>query len=334
MDIVMDRLILCSECFNDFGLKKMAERIGVANSGVCPNCRSSSGALLDEDGINDLCNKYFVDGSYYRSDFGGSPTLMMVNRSGEFNLEHDAHNSLRHDLKLIFEKTGLTPLDYGPAMWRVGVTEWMERLTSRNWKRRDKAIEELKERCGIKEIGEDSRFYRIRTNVEAYLNEENYDAPHSQRYNGGRLNLNGGVVFYASFDVETCIHECRANMEDSLYLATLEPCRVLRLLDFNDVHEKESEQTPFDSLPLAVRQLFMAASHSYDITRRISKLVMERGFDGIQYPSYFNCITNKTCQNIALYGHVIKNKKVRVKSLDRILLNQVKYEFDYGPCMD
>lgn len=312
----------------------MAEKLGIANSGVCSNCRCSSGALLYEDAIRELCNKYFVDGSYNRSDFGGSPTLIMENGSGEFHFEHDTHNSLLHDIELIYEKTGAIPSCYGPVMWRVGITEWMDRLTSRNWKRRDKAIEEIIERCGIKEIGEDSRFYRVRTNVEDCLNEDSYDAPQSQKYKGGRLNVNGGVVFYASFDVETCIHECRVSMEDTLYLATLEPCRVLRLLDFSDVHEKESEQTPFESLNLAVRQLFMAASHSYGITRRISQFVKERGFDGIQYPSYFNCVTNKTSLNIALYGHVIKNRTVRVRSLDRILLNQVSYEFDYGPCMD
>ena len=333
MTKIMGKSILCSNCFKGFGLKSLAEQIGSTNGGICPNCGSHSGVLLDSRTIRELCDRYFVDGSYNRVKYGGSPILMMVGRDFEFGFDYNAHKSLLHDLNMILEKAGMKPTAYGPAMWRVGITDWMDRLSSSNWKRRDKAIEELIDRCGIKEIGEESQFYRIRANVGDCVNVEDYDAPRFQPYNGGRLNVRGSVVFYASFNVETCIHECRVSMEDTLHLATLEPCRTLRLLDLSDIKEVDSEMIPFEFLPLAVSQLFMAGRHSYGITRRLSMLAKNRGFDGIIYPSYFNSVTKKPSLNIALYGQVIKNKIVRVKSLDRILLNKVSYEFEYGPCM-
>lgn len=322
--------ILCSDCFKDYGLREMAKKIGKANSVVCPQCNSITGAALDKKGLEELCDHYFVHGSYNNAEYGGSPVLMIGEGDGEF--DYSVHKSLNHDIQLIHEAAGLTPMAYGPAVWRVGVSEWMDRLTSRNWKKRDRAVKELISRCSIKEIKPDSRFFRIRTNVVDDVNEKSFDAPESQKYKSGRFNVKDGVVFYASFDVETCIHECRVSMEDYLYVATMEPLRTLRLLDLNQVKEKESEETPSENLSLAIRQILRAGGHSYGVTRRISELAKSQGLDGIIYPSYFNSVRNKPYINIALYGQVIKNKDVRVKSIDRILLGQVKYKFAYGPC--
>ncbi|MBO7617848.1 MAG: hypothetical protein J6T22_11635 [Bacteroidales bacterium] len=194
--------ILCSDCFKVFGLSEMAKKIGKANSVVCPHCNSITGATLDKKGVEELCDRYFVHGSYNNAEYGGSPVLMIGEGDVEFG--HSVHKSLNHDIQLIHKATGLTPMAYGPAVWRVGVSEWMDRLTSRNWKKRDKAVEELISRCSIKAIKTDSRFFRIRTNVIDDIDEKSFDAPESQKYKSGRFNVKNGVVFYASFDVETC----------------------------------------------------------------------------------------------------------------------------------
>lgn len=325
----MEKPILCSECFKDYGLKKMAERIGTKGNALCQNCGSRTGVVLDKDNLDLLCSNYFVNGSYNSVDYGGSPVLMMMD--GDNSSDYKVHRSLEHDIRLILKKKNMTPTAYGPAMWRVGITEWMERLTSKNWKKRDRAVKELIDRCGVKKLDIASQFYRIRTKLEDAIDERNFDAPPSQKYNGGRFNVREGVVFYASFDVETCIHECRVSMEDMLYVATLEPCRTLRLLDLCDVKESETEYTPFEDLPLAVKQIFGAGEHSYGITRIISKFAKMQGFDGIVYPSYFNSVRKEPFVNLVLYGQVVKNKIVRVKSIDRIRLDQVEYKFDYGP---
>jgi len=330
----MGKTILCSDCFKDYGLKKMAERIGTRKNFHCPNCGSETGVGLDLEDVRKLCSKYFVEGSYNSVKYGGSPILMMVDDTFGFGFDYSVHKSLEHDLKLINKTTGSAPTDYGPAMWKVGITEWLERLTSKIPRKRNTAIEELVSRCRIKEISTDSQFYRIRTNVTDIVNEKSFDAPKSQKYSGGRFNVKDGVVFYASFDVETCIHECRVNMEDLLYVATFEPCSTLRLMNLNDVEEEKTEETPFEDLSIAINQIFKAGSHSYGITRKISQFAKARGLDGVIYPSYFNSVRERPHINIALYGQVIKNKKVRVKSIDRILLDEVSYKFNYGPCFN
>lgn len=324
--------ILCSDCFKDFGLRELAKKIGTVSSFVCPNCNSKTGSALDKEGVEELCYNYFVRGSYFKTEYGGSPVLMVGD--GNFESDYSFHKSLGHDIRLIRETTGLAPTAYAPALWRVGITDWMERLTSKNWKKRDKAVDELISRCKIKVINPGVPFFRIRTNVVDDIEEKSFDAPESQKYTGGRFNVKGGVVFYASFDLETCIHECRVNMEDELYVAVLEPCRSLRLLDLNHAKEAVNEETPFEDLSLAIKQMLLAGGHSYAITRRISEMAKLRGLDGIIYPSYFNSVRTKPYINIALFGQVIKNKIVRVKSIDRILLNRVKYKFDYGPCFE
>ncbi len=324
--------ILCSDCFKDFGLRELAKKIGTQSSVVCPNCNSKTGSALDKEGVGELCYRFFVRGSYFKTEFGGSPVLMVGN--GDFGSDYSVHKSLGHDIQLIRETTGLAPTAYAPALWRVGITEWMDRLTSKNRKKQDKAIGELVSRCKIKVINKDAQFFRIRANVVDGIEESSFDAPELQNYAGGRFNVKEGVVFYASFDVETCIHECRVSMEDYLYVAALEPCRSLRLLDLNHVKEIEDEETPFEYLPLAINQILKAGDHSYAITRKISELAKLRGLDGIIYQSYFNSVRTKPYINIAIFGQVIKNKIVRVKSIDRILLNQVKYKFDYGPCFE
>jgi hypothetical protein len=100
----------------------------------------------------------------------------------------------------------------------------------------------------------------------------------------------------------------------------------------------------------------LAASHSYDITRRVSLLVAEAGFDGIVYPSYFSLLRtgaipfetayglsgrviaryaeheqSKIVPNLALFGYPIAEGKVEVKCVNRLLVTRVEYDLKFGP---
>ena len=324
--------ILCSNCFKDYGLRIMAERMGPTSSLACPNCGSTDGVLLDEKQVEELCDKYFVDGSYNSTCFGGSPLLIM--HKGSHCIDTSIIDNLHDDIHLIHAKTGLTADLYGPDLWRVGITEWMDRLLSRSKKKRDGAIEELISRCNIKLLPVDSEFFRIRAIERELIGDMSFDAPIKQNYKKGRFNIRNEEVFYASFDVETCIHECRASMEDVLYVATLKPCKILTLLDMSDIQDDNKEITPFEDLQLAVSQIFGAGVQSYCITRRISEVAKEHKLDGIIYPSYYNSVRDYSFKNIVLFGHVIRNGVVRVKSIDRVQIRQVDYKYDYGPVLN
>lgn len=45
-----------------------------------------------------------------------------------------------------------------------------------------------------------------------------------------RLNAKGIPFLYGAFDIKTCIHECRASINDTLYIATIKPLMKLKLL--------------------------------------------------------------------------------------------------------
>src|SRR6266852_8900636 len=51
--------ILCSDCFEDEGLKLEAERIGRMTRGRCPNCRSLAGLSLDWSHLWELRDQFF-----------------------------------------------------------------------------------------------------------------------------------------------------------------------------------------------------------------------------------------------------------------------------------
>src|SRR5690606_3398600 len=98
----------------------------------------------------------------------------------------------------------------------------------------------------------------------------------------------GFPVMYGSQDIDICIHECRASPEDDIYVATLKALRDLRLLDLTQVLEEDASE--FESLDMAIHMLFLARSHSYDISRAIARAARDAGFDGVIFPSFFSLI--------------------------------------------
>ena len=86
-----------------------------------------------------------------------------------------------------------------------------------------------------------------------------------------------------------CLHECRVAAEDEVYIATLAPLRRLRLLNLAEVPWEEPV-TEFESLDMAIHMLFLAGSHSYEISREIASAAHSNGFDGLVYPSYFTLL--------------------------------------------
>lgn len=147
-------------------------------------------------------------------------------------------------------------------------------------------------------------FYRIRTNPKSdFTSPIAYDAPPIQRLEDGRMNLECNTVLYGAFNVETCIHETRVAIDDEIYIATLNPTKELKFLDFCRIKAAKNEPTPFEQLGLAISQIFLAGTQSYRITQAFSKYAFEHGYDGVIYPSYFNSVRDKKFRNIVIFGH-------------------------------
>jgi hypothetical protein len=148
------------------------------------------------------------------------------------------------------------------------------------------------------------------------------------------------------------LHECRARVDDNVFLSKLIPNKTLRLLDLTEeIIEKDYDV--FTSLDIAIRFLFFAGKHSYYITRAIGKEAKRRGFDGIIYTSYFNQVRtgiipydtlytedsirdhrSQLIKNLAIFGRPIKESKIKVECINKVLINKVAYETTFGPVIN
>ncbi len=198
-------------------------------------------------------------------------------------------------------------------------------------------------------------FYRVRIKPDDPGSPAEYDSPPDGFTGNGRLDSPGFPVMYASPDLEVCMHECRAAAEDDTFAATLSPTRPLRLLDLTELI-REEHVTEFESLDLAVHMLFLAGDHSYEISRAIAAAARDAGYDGIIYPSYFSLLRTgaipfetsyglshriipqlvdyekaKILPNLALFGRPIKDGTVRVRCLNRVVIQRVDYSLAFGP---
>lgn len=204
-------------------------------------------------------------------------------------------------------------------------------------------------------LEQDALFYRVRVNPQHPAEPDEYDSPPLHIDGKGRLDSAGFPIMYGSQDIDICIHECRATAEDDMYVATLRPARDLRLLDLTAVLKEEV--TEFESLDMAIHMLFLAKSHSYEISRDIARAVRDASFDGVIFPSYFSLLRTgghpfetayglslrrfhpqaaeyaKTYMipNLALFGRPIKQGNVAVKCINRMVLTQIGYMGHFGP---
>jgi hypothetical protein len=209
----------------------------------------------------------------------------------------------------------------------------------------------------VRTIDPDLCFYRIRKSINQAAEPLDYDSPPDSILGNGRFDLPGLPVLYSSPDLQVCVHECRVTAEDDLYVATLVPTSSLRFLDLSVVLEEGQRVTEFESLDIAIQMLFLAGPHAYEITRDIAGAARIAGFDGIIYPSYFSLlrlggmpfessvygISNrripefqkyekaKTIPNLAIFGRPIKDGRISVRCMNRLIIRRVNYEFHFGP---
>lgn len=345
---------LCSECFKDEGLKRDASRIGERIDKECPNCKSSNGYKLSFANLQRLCYIFFVRGTIHKVEFGGSPIL-------QFNEQHfsesDVHFSsqLKEDAALIEKKAKIGLFYYGPRLWMVGEIEPLKSLQSKI--QRTEIIQRILKIYPVFQIATQDYFYRLRLNPKMPGSPEEYDTAPEAFLGRNRFDSLVLPVLYGSPDLELCLHECRTSVEDEIYVAKLTPTRALKLLNLCVlVNEGETE---FESVDIALHFLFLAGKHSYGICREIAKAIHDAGFDGFIYPSYFSYVrtghipfetiygisirmlepTKKYAEsqmvpNIALFGRPIKENKVAVECINRVMLNKIVYDVSFGPVLD
>jgi len=344
--------VLCSDCFNDEGLRLDAFEIGIEDQSICRNCSSRSGRKLTKQIVRELCYRFFVRGTIEKFEFGGFP-LVQMNEERFGDSEAQFSPWLSNDVKLIEQVGEIGLFYYSPRFWMFGEIEPLKNLQN------DSTFEEILRR--ILELypkhllSEEHSFYRVRVNPSSPHEFNEFDTPPTGVGGLSRLNVNGEAVLYASPDLELSLHECRVTVEDNIYVAKLVPITPLKMLNLTALVLEEGVDE-FSSIDLAMHFLFLAGKHSYPICSRIAQSIKKEGYDGIIYPSYFSFIRtgatpfetingmsvrhlaplkdyaeSQGVPNVALFGWPIKEGKVKVHSINKVLINSIKYGLTFGP---
>jgi hypothetical protein len=347
-----DKVLLCSDCFKDEGLKIDAYKIGIDNTNKCPKCNSTTGHKLTKKLATDLCYRFFVRGTILKLDYGGAP-LIQFNQQHFNNSDIDVSPWLVDDVKLIEQAGEIGLFYYGPRFWMLGEVEPLKAL--QNDDERNQVIEKIIGAFPIIELTDKQYFYRLRVNPKSFHDFDEYDTAPDEHLGKNRFDEVGFPVLYGSPDLELCIHECRTTVEDNLFVAKLVPAKKLKVLDFSALLDEEGA-TEFDSVDMAIHFLFLAGKHSYNICRQIALKAKEKGLDGIIYPSYFSYIRtgafpfetiygmsirrlpqlknyaqSQSVPNVALFGRPVKEKKVTVDCINKVVINRVSYDITFGP---
>lgn len=334
------RVVACAECFRDVGLRLSARNIGLARSSRCPNCGSVADRKLTRAQLEQLAYRFFVWGSLQRAEYGAAP-LLQSNHLRKSDI--DVGSQLREDIRIFENAIGAGFFYYGPRLWMIGEVEPLKALQTAAG--RDAVLRRIVHEYPRVSLLEEDKFFRIRVSPYNQADPAEYDSPPLHLAGTGRLDSADWPVLYGSPDLEVCLHECRVAAEDENYVATLQPCRELRLLDLS--HLLEEDVSEFESLDMAVHMLFLAGKHAYEHTRSIARASQAAGFDGVIYPSYFSLLRvgampfetafglsvrrfpganvrerRKTVPNIAVFGRPVAEGRVRVSCINRVVLRR------------
>ncbi len=345
----MSDFILCSNCFQDQGLKIDAEVIGQNDESACLNCNESTGQKLDKGNLLTLSQRFFVWGSLQRFDYGAAP-LVQFNYQQTTSIKTSPW--LEPDLRILEKAIGIGFFHYGPRFWMFGDIEPLKELQEIDT--RASIINRVIDEYPTITFTPENTFYRVRMAPLNPREFQEYDSPPKHISGSGRFDSKELSVMYGSQDLQVCIHECRVSAADDLFVATLAPCYDLKLLDLTElIYEDVSE---FESLDMSIHMLFLAGEHSYKISQDIALAAKASGYDGIIYPSYFSLLRtgampfetvygisprqipqladrekSKIIPNLALFGRPIEQEQIEVKCINRVILNRVEYGIHFGP---
>jgi hypothetical protein len=346
-----DKFIVCSNCFNNEGLKLDSFKIGIDNQEKCTNCSSVNGRKLTEALVRFLCHRFFVQGTTIKAEYGFAP-LIQFNEYQYNQKEIEYPSDLVKDIELL-EKSGKIGLFYyAPREWMIGKVEPLKLLQTSD--KCEEIIDRIINNYPLVELTSADPFYRIRINPEVPLDNLEYDAPPDKFLGNGRFDDIDFPILYGSPDLELCIHECRITAEDNLFIGKLSPIKTMKLLDLSEMISDEIYE--HESLDIAIHLLFLAGNHSYKISRSIAKKAKMSGFDGIIYPSYFrnkrtgvmsletmhgisirnlpplkDYAKSLDIPNVAIFGRPINDGRIKVECINRLFINKVIYDVSFGP---
>jgi hypothetical protein len=266
---------------------------------------------------------FFVSGSV-PPNVGEMAPVYMINDHAH---TYDLPDTYKHDHDILQEETGHTAFHYGPPLWRLGYTDFYNDLEEN--KTNMDAVNAIIARCEKVIIPKGEKIYRVRINPrENLFDGSTYDSPPDKsefgRFDSANLN-----IFYGSFDVEACIHECKATLIDEIVLATFTANCDLHLINFYD-NFKELESGPFRSIQLTFHGL-LSTTTEYDHCRRLALQAHTLNYDGFLFKSFYSIAKNDPIKNVGIFGRPVLESKLFLDSVNRIRLTRLDIDFILGP---
>ena len=354
----MDKTVACSSCFQDRGLYIDAEQLGLEKEreNPCPNCKKTKHKKLTKVHLHRLAYRFFVWGSLYKDTYGAAPRIQFNQKS---NTSIYVPPCLTDDVKLFERILGIGFFDYGPRLWMIG-QDIVPLDELQDEQKRNNIIKRILHEYPEKTLEDPIGLYRIRKPPCNPSDQSQFDSPPDSLLGKNRFDSKNFPVLYVSPDLQVCIHELKVTVEDDLWVASLyvRPNLKLRLLDLSVVLKEEGSAgtSEFESLDIAMHLLFLAGKHSYEITRAIALATKAAGYDGIIYPSYFSLLRTgtipietvygisnrmieqlhareqrKSIPNLAIFGRPLRDEKLKVHSINKLIINRVEYGFHFGP---
>lgn len=323
---VSHSIVACTECFGDEGFRRALLAEARKISVPCPACGAMHGAKLDRAGLERGCAIFFVEGTVPTGRGVFAPVIQVNDARGEIDLF--GLSSLNRDIERLRTDHGIYCFYYGPPLWRFGKPSDEDGYV--HWS--DEDLDYVLDNCQSSEINPDSEFYRVQINVkEDEIEDARFCSPPANvTRSTWRFDSENVTICYCAFDIETCLHESRVSLENDIFVAILSPNRPLRLLNL-DTCAPPADATRFEDPSIWLLALIYSAERSYPICRRLARRILERGYDGFTYTSFFQQAAERPHRNIAVFGEPIRDARVKVKSINTVRLNELAYRWQLGP---
>lgn len=338
----MDELVFCSLCFMNIGLRREAEKYAEGTDDVCANCGKRGGAKLDKAAAEELFRNFYCRASQAARYL---PQVFVEGGDKENGIRFE--ESAQTDLEVLQKISGVTLRRNTPDLPLLGLTEIrlrIDEILAKNPHSAPEADAALLRQC-LRRLMEAGSEYELQNNEFIYrarispahpLEPCEYDAPPVEKAKPNRIAGIGDRVFCGASSIETCIIEIRPHIDDlihnRIFVASLKPNGRLKLIDFT--HRPENSNSP--ELDCTLQAFFEANPSSYHLTQLLSSFAKRHGYDGILYPSAMECIAgNKDVwRNVALFDAPISEGKLRLQSINRVLIRNVVNNFDLGPAWE
>lgn len=321
-------------------MRRTALSVAGPSEHICERCGATGSAPLNAKAIDEIFLRFFCHGSQ------AATYLPEVFRPGSRGNDDDVifEVSTQTDYTLLKELFGVIVRRHTPRTNDLGYTAI--RLAIESILRQDpnsapeQAVEELRQNfhtlmdaAGERLLETKELLFRARIGPKQPYASEEYDSPPAELSVANRVTPPGERTLCAAIDIETCLFETRPAIDDiihnGIFVASLRPAHELRLLDFTC----QREGSLAAAVEMTLKAFFQANQASYHLTQALSALTKRRGYDGLVYPSGMQCLNRKTGQwsNVALFGAPVADGRLKVDSINKILVRNMQYDFDLGP---